>query len=598
MLREFLDTYFAPAGGELEPVDESELATDPAFLDRVASPTLREFGQKVIEIWPDLTRRYAGSGSGGCAGCVDSFLEISSRPFVVAGGRFREAYYWDSFWIIEGLLRTGGSFTGLARNMIENFLDFVDVFGFVPNGSREYYRNRSQPPLLSAMVKTYVDYTNDTDILARAVPLLIKEHDFWMTNRTVDVEKDGTTYTLNRYAVRNTQPRPESYREDYVTATNQSYQSEDSGIIYPETVALSEMERAELYGHLASGAESGWDFGSRWMARPADAARDVYFPLRSLNTANVVPVDLNSILYLSETTIADLLLSEGNASASAAFSTLAAQRSAAMTALLWNETHFRYFDYNLTSNSQHVFIPAIDRDDDAIKPCEIDQQVFFTVAQLYPFWTGAAPRHLRDNPLAVLKAFSPVSSHLDTKRGAVPATNLRTGEQWDEPNVWPPLQYILTKALLSVPPTFGREDEDPWFAQVRDLALKLAQRYVDSTFCTWYATGGSAGIYAKIDGIEEGVDGVMFEKYDSESTNVAGGGGEYTVVEGFGWTNGVLIWLLDHFGSQLATPECGDVSVNRGGSKARRRSRRLGRRAVELDAWDSRFVKRFRRSRR
>lgn len=34
---------------------------------------------------------------------------------VVAGGRFREPYYWDSFWILEGLLRTGGSFTEISR---------------------------------------------------------------------------------------------------------------------------------------------------------------------------------------------------------------------------------------------------------------------------------------------------------------------------------------------------------------------------------------------------------------------------------------------------------------------------------------------------
>lgn len=110
----------------------------------------------------------------------------------------REPYYWDSYWIVEGLLRTGGSFVGISKNIIENFLDLVEEIGFVPNGARIYYKNRSQPPLLSLMVKTYVDYTNDTDILERALPLLVKEHDFWMTNRTVDVELGNKTYTLNR----------------------------------------------------------------------------------------------------------------------------------------------------------------------------------------------------------------------------------------------------------------------------------------------------------------------------------------------------------------------------------------------------------------
>ena len=150
----------------------------------------------MIDIWPDLTRKYTGVEA--CQGCANSYLPVN-RTFVVAGGRFREPYYWDSYWILEGLLRTGGAFTEISKNTIENFLDFVDQFGFVPNGARVYYLNRSQPPLLSLMVKTYVDYTNDTSILERAVPLLIKEHSFWTGNRSVAITADdGTTYTLNR----------------------------------------------------------------------------------------------------------------------------------------------------------------------------------------------------------------------------------------------------------------------------------------------------------------------------------------------------------------------------------------------------------------
>jgi alpha,alpha-trehalase len=48
------------------------------------------------------------------------------------------------------------------------------------------------------MVKAYVEHTNDTDILERALPLLVKEHEFFMMNRTVDVTIDDKTYTLNR----------------------------------------------------------------------------------------------------------------------------------------------------------------------------------------------------------------------------------------------------------------------------------------------------------------------------------------------------------------------------------------------------------------
>lgn len=195
-LNAFLYENFAQAGHELEEVPDSELKTDAKFLDKLEDRTIKEFVGKVIDIWPDLTRRYAGPSN--CTECANSFIPVN-RTFVVAGGRFREPYYWDSYWIVEGLLRTGGAFTHISKNIIENFLDFVDTIGFIPNGARIYYLNRSQPPLLTLMVKSYVDYTNDTSILDRALPLLIKEHEFFMNNRTVSITaSDGKEYTLNR----------------------------------------------------------------------------------------------------------------------------------------------------------------------------------------------------------------------------------------------------------------------------------------------------------------------------------------------------------------------------------------------------------------
>lgn len=195
-LNEFLTTYFADAGGELKEVPETQLKTDPKFLDSVNDTVISEFVSKVIDIWPDLTRSYNGD-SNNCTECPNSFIPVN-HTFVVAGGRFREPYYWDSYWILQGLLRTGGAFIDISKNTIENFLDFVEQFGFVPNGARVYYLNRSQPPLLTQMVKIYIEHTNDTDILDRALPLLVKEHEFWMTNRTVHVTIEKEDYILNR----------------------------------------------------------------------------------------------------------------------------------------------------------------------------------------------------------------------------------------------------------------------------------------------------------------------------------------------------------------------------------------------------------------
>lgn len=195
-LNDFLSTYFDDAGSELKAVPKDQLKVDPKFLDKLNDTVIKEFVTKVIDIWPDLTREYAGS-SNNCTNCPNSFIPLK-RSFVVAGGRFRESYYWDSYWIIEGLLRTGGTFVDISKNMIENFLDFIEQFGFIPNGARVYYLNRSQPPLLSQMVKAYIKHTNDTSILQRALPLLVKEHEFFVNNRTIKVTVGNNTYSLNQ----------------------------------------------------------------------------------------------------------------------------------------------------------------------------------------------------------------------------------------------------------------------------------------------------------------------------------------------------------------------------------------------------------------
>ncbi|KAF2026324.1 trehalose [Setomelanomma holmii] len=584
-LNNFLTTYFGKAGSELEPLPEDQLEVKPDFLEAVNSSVVEDFTRQVIDIWPDLTRRYVGAGN--CTGCVTSFTPVN-RTFVVAGGRFREPYYWDSFWVIEGLLRTKGSFTQIAENIIENFLDLVEDIGFVPNGARRYYENRSQPPLLTQMVRVYVEYTQNYTLLERALPLLEQEYDFWVNNRTVTLQRAGRNYSLNHYAVANTQPRPESYYEDYVTANNQTYFNEE-GQQFNASLQLNDTQKAMLYANLASGAESGWDYSMRWVKNPNDAISDETFPLRTLNTMNVLPVELNSILYHNEITIAEFHRREGNYSAAREWACRAANRSEAMTAFLWNQEHYSYFDYNLTSSSQNVYTLA----DNTSTPLSLQgapagQQVWFQISQFYPFWTGAAPDSVKSDPKAMRRVFSRVEELLDSRAGAIAATNLISGQQWDEPNVWPPLQYVLMQGLLSTPLEVSEDDDEQTtqdYIWTQDLALELAQRYLDSLYCTWRVTGGSTTDVPKLPNAQG--NGTIFEKYADESTNAAGGGGEYEVVEGFGWSNGVLIWAVDTFGAKLKTPECGNITAaNIGGGSAKRK-----RSAVELSKRDAAWVK-------
>lgn len=183
-LLDFLREHFQPAGSELMELSGQNMTIAPTFLEAVGDKVISDFVENVMLKWNNLTRQFNTSSI--CDTCQSSFIP-PRRPFVVAGGRFREIYYWDSYWIIQGLLRTAGSFTQIAKNQILNFLDFVEQFGFVPNGGRKYYLNRSQPPLLAQMVREYVDYTGDSSILERAVPLLMREHQFFMRNRSVRV---------------------------------------------------------------------------------------------------------------------------------------------------------------------------------------------------------------------------------------------------------------------------------------------------------------------------------------------------------------------------------------------------------------------------
>jgi len=263
-----------------------------------------------------------------------------------------------------------------------------------------------------------------------------------------------------------------------------------------------------------------------------------------------------------------------------------------MTTLLWDNEHYAYFDYNMTAGAKDIYVPS----DNTTIPSDTTgapagKEVFLSPVQFYPFWTGAAPDSITNNPTNLRRAYSRIEELLDDRAGAIAATNLQTGQQWDEPNVWPPLQYIVMKGLLNAPlesegETSNATTED--YVWTQDLALRLAQRYLDSTFCTWRVTGGSTPDEPKLTGATG--NGTMFEKYSDETTNAAGGGGEYTVVEGFGWTNGVLIWAADVFGQQLKTPECGNITAAQIGGSARRRRDQA---AVELSHRDAKWVKRF-----
>lgn len=194
------------------------------------------------------------------------------NPFIIAGGRFREFYYWDSFWIIKGLIVCEMYQT--ARGILENFISVIDRFGFIPNGGRIYYLARSHPPLLSGMIKSYVDATHDYSFAIASIDSLVSEFSYFMTNKTVIVKG----HRLARYIDHSNGPRPESYREDI--EVGKKFKTEE--------------ERQSFYAECKAGGESGMDFSSRWFINATGGNMGA---LKDLKTRSVIAVELNAILY-------------------------------------------------------------------------------------------------------------------------------------------------------------------------------------------------------------------------------------------------------------------------------------------------------------
>jgi len=389
------------------------------------------------------------------------------HAYVVPGGRFREIYYWDSYFTMLGLVESGR--TDLVRSMLDNFAHLVHMVGHIPNGNRTYYLSRSQPPFFAAMVGLYAGAT-DT---AQALPYLDAleaEHAFWMNgatrltpgdaHRRVVRLRDGSL--LNRYWDDHADPRPESYRSDYELAQT-----------------LPEARRELFYRNVRASAESGWDFSSRWMRDPKD--------LRTLETTELIPVDLNSLLYHAERMIAALRAfrgRSGDAEAGQRFVRAAEDRRRALLAVAYDSASGFFHDLRWRSGERVTDRP--------------------TLAAAIPLYFG----------LATPEQGRAVADRLERdflKPGGFVTTLIASGQQWDAPNGWPPLQWLAMQGVRR----YGRADVAD---AARDRWLALNRR-------TFRATGK------------------VTEKYDVVDLNRRAGGGEYPTQDGFGWSNGVALAL-------------------------------------------------------
>ncbi len=328
----------------------------------------------------------------------DSLLPLP-KPYVVPGGRFREVYYWDSYFTMLGLAESGH--WDKVEDMVANFAAEIDAWGHIPNGNRTYYLSRSQPPFFSFMVSLLATHDGD-QVLKTYQPQLEKEYRYWMAGadalapgsadkRAVRMA-DGAL--LNRYWDDSDTPRPESWLDDVKTAKSN-----------PNRPAT------EIYRDLRSAAASGWDFSSRWMDNPQQLA--------TIRTTSIVPVDLNALMFHLEKTLARASKASGDSAGATQYDALANARQQAIEKYLWNDKEGWYADYDLKSH-------------------KVRNQL--TAAALFPLYVNAASRE------RATKVAAAAESRL-LKPGGLTTTTVNSGQQWDAPNGWAPLQWVAVEGL-------------------------------------------------------------------------------------------------------------------------------------------------------
>lgn len=382
-------------------------------------------------------------------------------PYIIPGGRFREVFYWDSYFTMLGLQVSGH--TDLIHSMVDNFGFMLDEFGFIPNGNRTYFLGRSQPPFFSFMVELLANEKGE-QIMLHYLPQLEKEYEFWMNgsnelsfsnniHRRVALLPDGSI--MNRYWDDKEYARPEAFYEDSTIAKKSGR-------------SVNEMHR-----HLRAACESGWDFSSRWIR---DGQNN-----ESIEAGNIIPVDLNCLLLHLEEVLLKIYSNKQDGKRILLFEKAIQTRKAAIQKYFWSKAEGFYIDYHFIDHTHTGKL---------------------TLAASYPLFCRVATQEQANS----------VAQHLEQKflhEGGLITTLVNTGQQWDAPNGWAPLQWISYKGLYQ----YG----------FSNLANIIRKRWMKNCEKVYDETGK------------------MMEKYNVADITVKAGGGKYPNQDGFGWTNGIYL---------------------------------------------------------
>ncbi|MBZ5624269.1 MAG: alpha,alpha-trehalase [Acidobacteriia bacterium] len=411
------------------------------------------------------------------AGLREQGLLYLPRPYVVPGGRFNEMYGWDSYFIQVGLLRDGQ--IGLAKDMADNFLYEIREYGRILNANRTYYLTRSQPPFLTQMLLGVYKRTHERKWLEGALPAIEKYYRFWTSEPHLTPKT-----SLSRYYDLGDGPAPEVLSAEKDAEGHTHY---DLVKKYFGTHKILDYDVGEyfdpgrdiltmlFYKGDRSMRESGFD--------PSDR-----FGKFNIDIIHYNPVCLNSLLYLMERQTAEILRILDRPANAGIWDKRASERADRINRLMWDEQAGLYFDYEFVHHRLRKYPFA---------------------ATFFPLWAGIASRDLAAAVVRNLPLFE--------KPGGVETSTNISGNQWDAPFAWAPLQMLAVEGLRR----YGYNTE----------ADRISREFL-SMVLEQYRQRGI--IVEKYDAVRRSMDvsrGIQFGYSSNEA--------------GFGWTNAVFTTLYD-----------------------------------------------------
>lgn len=251
------------------------------------------------------------------------------KSYFAGGGKFEELNYFRSYLTLIALQSLKQD--TLALNQAINSAQFIQDFGHVPAGNRTYYMSRSNPPVFAFMIKKLSE--KDPKQLDIFGTQLMREYQYWMSSESKEeVSKQKQAQESVEKAYQKVVFLPNN------NLLNRYLDSENTSMV---EMPISEKNTREFYKNLRATHESEWKEGKRWSS-DSDGNK----------TTDILPVDLNALLYFMEVTLSEVYKAKGKDDYAKSFGLLAQKRKAIFNQYFWNDKQGFYYDYDFVNQKQ------------------------------------------------------------------------------------------------------------------------------------------------------------------------------------------------------------------------------------------------------